>query len=224
MQLKADVATVTNGRMVCIIFDLDGTLVDSEPACNKAFLDLLPDLSDSVGDLVDRYRGKKLAEILIDLQERLGRRLPSDFEQHYRARVEVLFDSELRSMPGARQMLRSLGVPVCVASSGPAAKIRHALEITRLSKFFDERVFSSYDIGLWKPDPGLFLHAAKAMGFAPKDCVVVEDSSVGIAAALSAGMRPVQYLPNSDESVFPGATPLRHFRQLHRLLDVISQS
>ena len=204
--------------MVCIIFDLDGTLVDSEPACNKAFLDLLPDLPDSVGELVDRYRGKKLAEILIDIQARLGRPLPMDFEHHYRARVAALFDTELQPMDGAEQMLGTIGLPVCVASSGPALKIHHALKVTGLSRFFDGRVFSSYDVGYWKPDPGLFLHAAKVMGFSPKDCVVVEDSAVGVAAAVSAGMRPIQYVPSASECAAPGATPLRDFRQLHQLL------
>ena len=179
--------------MVCIIFDLDGTLVDSEPACNKAFLDLLPDLSDTVDELVNRHRGKKLAEILIDLQARLSRPLPPDFEHHYRARVAALFDTELQPMEGVEKMLGAIGLPVCVASSGPAHKIYHALEVTGLSRFFDGRVFSSYD-------------------------VVVEDSSIGIEAAVSAGMRPIQYLPNRAECVAPGATPLRNFRQLHQLL------
>jgi beta-phosphoglucomutase-like phosphatase (HAD superfamily) len=56
---------------ICVIFDLDGTLVDSEGLCNQAFLDLLPQLSDAVESLIQRYRGKKLAPILADLEGRL---------------------------------------------------------------------------------------------------------------------------------------------------------
>ncbi|MDD2725122.1 MAG: HAD hydrolase-like protein, partial [Methylovulum sp.] len=55
---------------ICIIFDLDGTLVDSEGLCNQAFLDLLPQLNDTVESLIQRYRGKKLASILVDIESR----------------------------------------------------------------------------------------------------------------------------------------------------------
>ena len=204
--------------MDCIIFDLDGTLVDSEPACNQAFLDLLPDLRGNVVELIDQYRGRKLAEILADLELRLGRKLPQDFEQTYRARVDAIFDSELQAMPEAVEALSALRGPMCVASSGPVTKIRRALDLTGLSRFFGERIFSSYDVGFWKPDPRLFLHAAKKMGFAPDRCVVVEDSPVGIAAAISAGMRPVQYLPRGGPSAVNGGILIIH--DLRQLSDV----
>ncbi|MGB0389738.1 MAG: HAD hydrolase-like protein, partial [Ardenticatenaceae bacterium] len=59
-------------RNLCVIFDLDGTLVDSERLCNQAFIDLLPELTDDVGTLVRRYRGSKLAKILADIEKRVG--------------------------------------------------------------------------------------------------------------------------------------------------------
>jgi len=66
--------------------------------------------------------------------------------------------------------------------------------------FFGDNIFSSYEIGSWKPEPGLFLHAANVMGFAPPRCVVVEDSEVGMQAATAAGMRSLQYTPHASES------------------------
>jgi beta-phosphoglucomutase-like phosphatase (HAD superfamily) len=86
-------------KIKCVIFDLDGTLVDSEGLCNQAFLDLLPDLSLSPGELVRRYRGQKLALILSDIEREIGRKLPSGFEKDYRVRVAELFDSELVPIP-----------------------------------------------------------------------------------------------------------------------------
>ncbi|MDF1811526.1 MAG: HAD hydrolase-like protein [Verrucomicrobiales bacterium] len=83
----------------CIIFDLDGTLVDSEGLCNQAFLDLLPELDCSLDEMITRYRGQKLALILADIEKRIGRKLPADFEKHYRARISELFDTELDPMP-----------------------------------------------------------------------------------------------------------------------------
>jgi HAD superfamily hydrolase (TIGR01509 family) len=177
-------------------------------------LDLLPELSDSVGVLIDRYRGRKLADILTDIESRLSCKLPAAFEQSYRDRVAAIFDTELKPMPGAAETLSAIDVPICVASSGPTSKIRQALDLTGLSRFFGQQIFSSYDVGFWKPNPGLFLHVATKMGFAPDCCIVVEDSSIGIAAAVSAGMRPIHYLPYGGRSFAAGATVIRDLREL----------
>jgi len=67
------------------------------------------------------------------------------------------------------------------------------LSITGLAQYFDENLFSSYEIGSWKPEPDIFLHAAKSMNVSPSNCLVVEDSAAGIDAALSAGMEVAQF-------------------------------
>lgn len=174
-------------RMTCILFDLDGTLVDSEPLCNQAFLDLLPDLPLTPDRMILRFRGRKLAAILAEIETLLGRKLPGGFESRYRAWVDALFSQSLEAFPGVHQALAGLHHLFCIASSGPPAKIRSALAKTGLENPFQNRLFSSYDIGSWKPDPGLFLNAAKAMGASPADCIVVEDSAAGLKAARAAG-------------------------------------
>ncbi len=183
---------------ICVIFDLDGTLVDSEGLCNQAFLDLLPQLCDTVESLIQRYRGKKLAQIFTDLEGRLYQKLPDAFEQHYRRRVAELFSRELKPMPGVLEMLEVTNFPKCIASSGPTLKIRQALQVSGLAPYFGDSIFSSYEVGSWKPEPGLFQYAAKAMGFMPCQCAVVEDSEVGIAAATAAGMKAFQYVRNGE--------------------------
>lgn len=177
----------------CIIFDLDGTLVDSESLCNQAFLNLLPEISLSVDDLLVRFRGRKLADIFCDIEAMTGRALPNNFEVAYREQVEMLFKASLKAFPNVHDVLKTIEIQICIASSGPQKKIRSALEKTGLDSIFGTRIFSSYDIGKWKPDPGLFLHAAAQMGTSPGSCLVVEDSPVGIAAAKSAGMIPLQF-------------------------------
>ncbi|MEF3075609.1 HAD-IA family hydrolase [Methylobacter sp. Wu1] len=184
--------------LICVIFDLDGTLVDSERLCNQAFLDLLPQLTDTVESLIQRYRGKKLAQIFSDLERHLCQNLPDNFEHHYRQRVTELFSSELKPMPGVIEMLETTNFPKCIASSGPPLKIRQALEISGLAPYFGNNIFSSYEVGSWKPDPGLFQYAANAMGFLPGQCVVIEDSEVGIEAAAAAGMNAFQYVGNGE--------------------------
>ncbi len=206
-------------KIECVIFDLDGTLVDSEGLCNRAFLDRLPELEFTVDELVSRYRGKKLAPILEDIGRVIGRSLPEKFEKEYRARVAELFDSDLKPMPGVLEMLESLDYPFCVASSGPLEKIRKALEVSALDSFFGDNIFSSYVVGTWKPEPGLFLHAAKTMGYAAVSCAVVEDSPPGIQAAIAAKMKAFRYLPNGPNESTPGVTSFDDMRILPSLLE-----
>jgi beta-phosphoglucomutase-like phosphatase (HAD superfamily) len=73
----------------------------------------------------------------------------------------------------------------------------HGLRVAGLADFFGDKVFSSYEVGHWKPEPHLFLHAARMMGYPPEDCLVVEDSDPGLHAAKAAGMRAIHYCPGS---------------------------
>jgi HAD superfamily hydrolase (TIGR01509 family) len=202
----------------CIIFDLDGTLVDSEYLCNQAFLDLLPELNDSVETLTQRYRGQKLSLILADIEQRIKHSLPKQFEVDYRQRVSDLFSSQLKPMPNVIEMLNSIRFATCIASSAPMEKIRHALQVSGLSIYFDNRIFSSYEVGSWKPEPGLFQHAANTMGFAPEQCVVIDDSNIGIEAALAAKMFALQYRPNEDCPMFPGAITFSDMSEIPKLM------
>jgi HAD superfamily hydrolase (TIGR01509 family) len=197
----------------CIIFDLDGTLVDSETLSGRAFAEMVPDLGADGSALAARYRGVRFATILADIEARTGLPLPVDFETRYRARVAALFDAGLAPMPHAADMLQRLPLPCCVASNGPRRKIRHALGVTGLARFFDENIFSGYDIDAWKPDPELFLHAAGASGFEPADCLAIEDSWTGVRGALAAGIPVWKYTPIAEPdppiSGIPVITDLR---------------
>ena len=175
----------------CVIFDCDGTLVDSEHLSTLALELQLRGcgVQESAAALLDAYKGWKLAEICRVLEAKHSIRLPESFVPDYRQLVEKLFAEQLQPIPGIVHALSEIRLPKCVASSGPPEKIDQSLSLTGLKPFFGERIFSSYVVHSWKPDPGLFLHAAEVMGFPPADCAVVEDSEVGIQAALRAGMR-----------------------------------
>ena len=192
----------------CIIFDLDGTLVDSESLSNKALLDLLPEVDDSLDKLTERYHGKKLAEIFIDIEERFQFSIPEGFESIYREHVAELFEKELKPVPGVIEMLNQISNSRCIASSGPLAKIKHSLRITGLAEYFGSNLFSAYEIETWKPEPGLFLHAAREMGFKPEECVVIEDSLTGVEAAKSAEMVVLHF---SSEPIVPNGKTYRSF-------------
>lgn len=189
----------------CVIFDLDGTLVDSETLGSQALLDMLPELGEPLAVISERYRGQRMANIMADVEKRLGRTLPDNFENDYREYAASRIEAELKPMPGVLAMLEELHLARCVASSAPKPKIELALNVCGLAPFFGSDVFSCYEIGAWKPDPAIFLHAAQAMKVTTQRCIVVEDSDVGVSAAVTAGMRVLRYDPagsyTSSESV-----------------------
>jgi HAD superfamily hydrolase (TIGR01509 family) len=123
-----------------------------------------------------------------------------------------------------RSALAKVSHPVCVASNGPLTKLEQALRLTKLDRHFSGRIFSAYEVGIWKPDPGLFLHAANAMNAAPSRCVVVEDSSIGVQAGVAAGMRVLGYAAFDEclaaELEDMGAEVFNDVRELPALLNL----
>ncbi|MEU5220147.1 HAD family hydrolase [Streptomyces sp. NPDC020807] len=177
-----------------VIFDNDGVLVDSEPISNTILAGYLTELGHptSYEESIRDYMGSAMHRIHEVIRERTGERLPADFDETFHGRVFAAFQRELEAVAGAADVLKGLaeaGVPYCVASSGSHERIRVGHRKTGLDTWFPEEiVFSAEDVGRGKPAPDLFLHAAARMGVAPERCVVVEDSRLGVRAAVAAGM------------------------------------
>src|SRR5262249_5904314 len=148
--------------------------------------------------LLARYRGARMAHILADLERRHSLQLPMTFEKRYRTRVARRFELDLRPIPGVPRLLQQLfgRSSLAVASSAPREKIELALRVTGLSAAFGAHVYSSYELGSWKPEPDLFLHVAHALKLPPSRCSVVEDSLLGAEAAARAGMLCFLYDPH----------------------------
>jgi len=136
----------------------------------------------------DRFRGFEFAKCLEILQQETGIKLPESFEADFRLRMSSVFREQLQPVEGALRLVESMRVPFCVASSGPRNKIEENLRTTNLYPHFVDKIFSAYEVKSWKPDPGLFLAAANHFGVAPRDCVVIEDSFVGVSAGIAANM------------------------------------
>ncbi|MGW3426086.1 HAD family hydrolase [Streptomyces phaeochromogenes] len=181
-------------RYELVIFDNDGVLVDSEPISNTLLAAYLTELGHptSYEESLRDYMGAAMHRVHDIVEERTGERLPADFDDVFHARVFAAFERELEPVAGAVEVLEKLaadGVPYCVASSGSHERIRVGHRKTGLDRWFDDgRVFSSQDVGRGKPAPDLFLHAAERMGVPPEKCLVVEDSPLGVRAAVAAGM------------------------------------
>jgi len=175
----------------CIIFDCDGVLVDTEKIGNGIMLEMAAEYGFKM-KLEDAYRdfnGRKLKECFLYIENAIGKKLPVTFEADYREKSFEAFKTQVKPMEGIVEFLNKLKIPYCVASSGPVDKIRLNLEVAGLMDKFENKIFSSYQINSWKPDPEIFLHAAKEMGFEVKDCIVIEDSKGGVIAGISGGFK-----------------------------------
>ncbi|KOG24606.1 MULTISPECIES: HAD family hydrolase [Streptomyces] len=198
-------------RYDLVIFDNDGVLVDSEPISNTLLAGYLTELGHptTYEESVRDYMGSAMHRIHELVEERSGQRLPEDFDETFHARVFAAFERELEAVAGAGAVLKGLaaaGVPYCVASSGSHERIRVGHRKTGLDAWFrDGIVFSAEDVGRGKPAPDLFLHAAERMGVAPERCVVVEDSGLGVQAALAAGMDVYGFTAMTPEEKLAGA-------------------
>ncbi|PNV33403.1 hydrolase [Streptomyces sp. DH-12] len=203
-------------RYDLVIFDNDGVLVDSEPLSNRHLAAYLTELGHptTYEDSIRDYMGSAMHRVHDLIEERTGQRLPADFDDVFHARVFAAFERELKPVPGVAGVLEELeadGVPYCVASSGSHERIRVGHRAAGLDRWFDDgRIFSSQDVGRGKPAPDLFLYAAERMGTAPERCVVVEDSPLGVQAAVAAGM---------DVYGFTGMTPAEKLSGATRLFD-----
>jgi HAD superfamily hydrolase (TIGR01509 family) len=173
-----------------VIFDCDGVLVDSEGLGNNVFAEMLADYGHQIsgGETIRRFRGVNVTKCLEILERETGIELPETFEADLRQRMSSVFQAQLRPVEGAQRLVEALRIPFCVASSGPRKKIEENLQFTSLYPHFAGKIFSGYELNSWKPDPGLFLAAAKHFAVAPEECIVVEDSYVGVTAGIAANM------------------------------------
>ncbi len=195
--------------IAALIFDLDGTLVDSE----APGLDVLHQMAADLGapwareEMHARFGGVPMARCVSTIAAHVSaQHQPLDeviFLQQLRQNMAIRFRQGLDEIAGATALLKSLQAinkPFAIGTNGPREKAEITLGVTGLRCYFGDRLFCAPDVGSFKPEPGLFLHAAAALGVAPSDCGVVEDSLPGIQAGLAAGMQvfslhPRQGLP-----------------------------
>ena len=180
---------------MAVLFDMDGVIFDSE----RAVLGVWKELAAELG-----LPG--IEEVFVRCVGTNKRRTAEFFREAYPALDFAVFDGEVRlrfrsrygggRLPvksGAAAILRALrerGVPLALASSTETGVVRRELEEAGLLDYFDQ-VIGGDQVHFSKPDPEIFLLAAKALGAKPEDCFVVEDSFNGVRAARAAGMRPV---------------------------------
>ena len=175
-----------------VIFDCDGVLVDSErmevAMVGRALRWF--DCDADPAEVHDCHRGGTLRGILDDVCAAAGVEFTEDLVQRYRAE-QLTHLREVPLVPGAAELVAAAPALRAIASGGPMAKMEVTLEVTGLWDAFAPHIYSCYDLGTHKPEPGVYLHAAARLGVPAAACVALEDSPTGVRAAANAGMQVI---------------------------------
>ncbi|HEU4655288.1 MAG TPA: HAD family phosphatase [Steroidobacteraceae bacterium] len=217
--------------MLNFAFDCDGTLVDSEPLHNRADVTILAQYGIILDPHEHRRRSTGIgrAAMLRIIEQEHRVKLPSDIEQQIEAELHRLVMADLQpiaSIPHVLKILANRGARLAVASNSHRPYIEHALEKSGLRGFFGDRIASADQVARTKPAPDVYLLAAKLLDAEPGDCIAIEDSPVGVAAAHAAAMKTIGFCP-SDHVFTPrlltdaGASSV--ITDMEQLLDHLGQ-
>lgn len=184
-----------NNQIELIIFDCDGVVIDSEIISALVLVNKLKaqDVNIDVAYVQQHFLGCSFKSVKQKIKDNLNTCLPETFEQDYRNELLLEFDALLKPTDGFIDMLATLNLPYCIATSSTAVRTAKALSVVGLTEQFGEHIFTAEEVIHGKPAPDLFLHAAKSMGVAPENCLVFEDSYFGVTAAIKANMDVVHY-------------------------------
>ncbi len=179
-----------------IIYDCDGTLIDSERLVAKVCMAEIHALGLTHWTM-DRYFASFVGMPghvgWGKVAEDLGRPLPAGLNARVDARILELIRIDLEIMPGVREAVLAIGGHRCVASSTPQPHLSDNIRIAGLHDLFGDHVFSASQVRRAKPAPDVFLFSASQMGHDPGDCLVIEDSVPGVLAARRAGMTVIGF-------------------------------
>ncbi len=179
-----------------LIFDMDGTMIDSMPTHKFAWIEFARrhGIIMDVPEMMRRTTGRTVVEcmnVLFDRAMTAAQALPLAHEKEaiYRELYAPIF-SEVKGFKSFLNKAYEAGLAVGIGTAGDAPNVTFALSHLKLVR--EPSVIVRGDMGLaGKPEPTIFLEAAKRLGFAPSECVVFEDAPFGIEAARRAGMRAV---------------------------------
>lgn len=197
---EAEPRLVALARGLALVFDLDGVVVDSMPVHALAWQRYLKELGISGGEIAHRMHGRRNDEIV---QEFLGGSADAETVRRHGAAKERVFREMMRGqlrdrlVPGIADFLSSVAdAPIALATNAERANADFVLDGAGLRRFFRTIVDGS-EVEHPKPAPDVYRLAASRLGVAPENCIVFEDSPVGVSAARAAGARVVGILSHA---------------------------
>ncbi|ETX09828.1 haloacid dehalogenase [Marinomonas ushuaiensis DSM 15871] len=201
-----------------VIFDCDGVIVDTETISNEIFTSMLHQLGLDIDEqtLLEKFTGFTNEETLKNAEHLLGKPLPENFDAEYRQRFHAIIHEHLEPINGVRELLHKITAPIAMATNARRTEMDMKLEKIGLSDKFATR-FCVEDVENGKPEPDIYLKAAKALKVDPQDCLVIEDSIAGIRAGCAAGMRVLAYSDAFDKALQTTAGATACFKSMQEL-------
>lgn len=184
-----------------VIFDCDGVLINSEEIIldtEIAFVEKFVNFKIDKEDFVGKFTGlaeDKWIDAIHQLQDPpYSRPILSEDLDSLKDQMHRLVMKHVRPVTGISNFLERSSVPACVASNSGFENLKTKLKTVGLIDFFKDNIFSADQVSFGKPEPDLFIYAAKQMGVSPDRCLVIEDSSNGVKAARTAGMKVLGFI------------------------------
>ena len=202
------------------LFDMDGVIVDSNPAHKIALRQFCSKHGYNLTDeqLREKIYGRTNKDWIPNLFGNIGADLIRQYADEKEALFRELYAADIVPLDGLIGFIEKMdGIPRAIATSAPRANVDFTLSKTRTEKYFPVILDEAF-VNRGKPDPEIYLKTAAALGFDPKDCVVFEDSLSGVKAGKAAGCKVVGIsTTHTQEELSETDLVMRDFSELEPL-------
>jgi len=191
-------------KFEAILFDCDGVLVDSEPMTNQVLRDMLAQSGwdMSLSACMAYFVGKTVRQEREVIEARTGQPLTEAWLQDFYQRRNAALMAGLEAIVGAHAAVQAAHTlaqgRIACASGADRFKVEMVLSKVGLMGFFEGRVFSGHEMPRSKPAPDVYLAAARHLNAPGHDCLVIEDSAIGVTAGVAAGATVWAYCPQPE--------------------------
>jgi HAD superfamily hydrolase (TIGR01509 family) len=214
-----------------IIFDCDGVLIDSEGVAAAVIATELTALGwpMTMQQSMDSFLGMSITDMEPIIEAHLARKLPLGWRAELAAKLVIALSEQAKIIPGAREMLErvtAMGIPWRVASNSSDEEMEVKFARTGLTFLTTGRTHAAASVvakgGRPKPAPDIFLAAAAAQDVPPANCLVLEDSALGVTGAVAAGMVCYGFAPHGTGEALLAVGARAIFRNLQDLFGVLA--
>ena len=177
-----------------IIFDFDGVLVDSEILAGRAFSRYLANINIDLSEqeFSKTYAGNKLIEVVSKLSSRFNIKNQEMFFEDIMKLSHTIYTNDLTAVSGVKYFLDTIDQKKLIGSNSGRQRIIEGLKKVNLNKYFDEKNIFSFDmVKNPKPKPDIYLAAIDNAGIKSSDTVILEDSTIGVKAGVTANIKVI---------------------------------